>query len=98
MGGHRSVGMGCRLRSCSLFVWAEGTRLAVLVPSLPRMGRIGGPNLEVFFNITAYVRVGARVPSLTIAWSYRVIDIVGGLLPRIEHHLFVAMVGVQRYD
>src|SRR5262249_44894723 len=71
---------------------------ALCIPSPPRLGRIGGQRLEVLGDIAANVGVGARVASLLIARRAGVVDIVGGLLPRVEHHLFVGVVRVQHGD
>ncbi len=64
------------------------------VPRLPACGL----GLEVLGDIAADVGVGARVAGLRVARRAGVVDVVGGLLPRIENHLPVGVVGVQRGD
>ena len=68
---------------------------ALRVPGLP--GRRGW-RLEVLGDVAADVGVGARVAGLGVARRAGVVDVVGGLLPGVEHHLLVGVVRVQRGD
>ena len=65
---------------------------------MPRSARLAGWRLEVFGDIAADVGVGARVAGLRVARRAGVVDVVGGLLPGVEHHLLVGVVRVQRGD
>ena len=60
-------------------------------------GRVGW-RLEVLGDVAADVGVGARVAGLGVARRAGVVDVVGGLLPGVEHHLLVGVVRVQRGD
>ena len=75
----------------------EGAADALRVPGLPGLGRLTG-SLEVLRDVAADVGVGARVAGLRVARRAGVVDVVGGLLPGVEHHLLVGVVRVQRGD
>ena len=61
-------------------------------------GWAGCGSLEVLGDVAADVGVGARVAGLRVARRAGVVDVVGGLLPRVEHDLLVGVVRVQRGD
>ena len=90
----RCVGMGCGALGGIAFVLAQGVADALRVPGLPG----GGLSTEIRRHIALDVRVGARVASLGVAWTAGVIDVVGGLLPWVEHYLLERVVRVQGGD
>ena len=91
--------MGCGAGGRRLLVRAERAADALRVPGLPRRcGRAGGLAREVARHVAADVRVGTRIAGLGVAGCAGVVDVVGGLLPGVEHHLLVGVVRVQRGD
>ena len=87
--------------ACAAALWAasrssrsHGAADALRVPGLP--GR--GLRLEVLGHVALDVGVGARVAGLPIARRAGVVDVVGGLLPGVEHDLLVGVIRVQRGD
>ena len=93
--GRVGVGGGAARRRC-LFVRAERRRRCA---AHARSARLAGcVRLEVPGDVAADVGVGARVAGLGVARRAGVVDVVGGLLPGVEDHLLVGVVGVQRGD
>ena len=96
------IGVGGGALGGPLLICTQCAAAALRLPRLP----VRGLGLEVLGNVAGDVGVRARVAGLRWPWIARlggarragVVDVVGGLLPGVEHHLLVGVVRVQRGD
>ena len=80
--------------AASLLLRAQRAADALRVPGLPGSRAASG---EVARQRSRRCRGRSRIAGLAIA-AHGVVDVLGRLLPGVEHHLLVGVVGVQRGD